>query len=250
MMLKRTSSDTLLKRSFDAVRKAAIGVASLGIAASLTAGCLQRPVKKQDPRTNNVYVDQIRQTAVDKIDLLFMIDNSISMADKQAILADAVPVLVGRLITPNCVDAEGNSLGSTVGPDGLCGQGEAEFNAIRDIHIGIVSSSLGAHGGDVYGAGSEDERRQGSAHRRDPPGPDLLEQPGLLGLGSGSRTRTTRLARRTPPPSPPLSRRTCRPPASRVAVSRPLSKPGTASSSSPIRPRRSCMWTTTPSRRS
>jgi hypothetical protein len=149
MMLKRTSSDTLLKRSFGAVRRAAIGVASLGIAASLTAGCLQRPVKKQDPRTNNVYVDQIRQTAVDKIDLLFMIDNSISMADKQLILADAVPVLVNRLITPVCVDAEGNSLGISVGSDGLCAQGQPEFNAIRDIHIGIVSSSLGSHGGDV-----------------------------------------------------------------------------------------------------
>ncbi len=147
MMLKRTSSDTLLKRSFGAVRKAAIGVASLGIAASLTAGCLQRPVQKQEPKTNNVYVDQIRQTAVDKIDLLFMIDNSISMADKQAILADAVPVLVNRLISPVCVDAEGNSLGASV--DGACAQGEPEFNAIRDIHIGIVSSSLGAHGGDV-----------------------------------------------------------------------------------------------------
>jgi hypothetical protein len=149
MMLKRTSSDTLLKRSLGAARKAALGVASLGIAASLTAGCLQRPVKKQDPQTNNVYVDQIRQTAVDKIDLLFMIDNSISMADKQAILGEAVPVLLSRLITPICVDAEGNSLGTTVGANGLCAEGEAEFSAISDIHIGIVSSSLGAHGGDV-----------------------------------------------------------------------------------------------------
>lgn len=154
MMLKRTSPDTLLKRSLGAVRKAALGVASLGIAASLTAGCLQRPVKKQDPLTNNVYVDQIRQTAVDKIDLLFMIDNSISMADKQLILADAVPVLVNRLITPICVDAEGKSLGFTVDEEGLCAQGEPEFTAIRDIHIGVITSSLGSHGGDVCTEGA------------------------------------------------------------------------------------------------
>jgi len=33
-----------------------------------------------------------------------MIDNSLSMADKQEILAQAVPALVTRLIAPLCVD--------------------------------------------------------------------------------------------------------------------------------------------------
>jgi len=32
-----------------------------------------------------LFVDQIVQTAVDRIDLLFMVDNSASMADKQDI---------------------------------------------------------------------------------------------------------------------------------------------------------------------
>src|SRR5512144_1995052 len=45
----------------------------------------------------------------DKIDLLFMIDNSISMSDKQAILRAAVPDLVNRLVNPICVDAQGNT---------------------------------------------------------------------------------------------------------------------------------------------
>jgi hypothetical protein len=46
--------------------------------------------------------------AVNGIDLLLMIDNSSSMADKQAVLADAVPQLLGQLVQPRCTDAVGN----------------------------------------------------------------------------------------------------------------------------------------------
>jgi hypothetical protein len=37
--------------------------------------------------------------------------------------------------------------------NGVCGKGSPEFNPIGDIHIGIVSSSLGAHGGTVCATG-------------------------------------------------------------------------------------------------
>jgi hypothetical protein len=37
---------------------------------------------------------------VNKVDLLFDIDNSSSMADKQEYLAKAIPDLVARLVTP------------------------------------------------------------------------------------------------------------------------------------------------------
>jgi hypothetical protein len=77
-----------------------------------------------------------------------MIDNSISMADKQQILSQAVPVLVQRLIQPSCVDGNGMPIaGQTADPvKGTCAQGVAEFNPIKNIHIGIVTSSLGDHG--------------------------------------------------------------------------------------------------------
>ncbi len=61
----------------------------------------------------------------DKVDLLLMVDNSRSMADKQAILAEAVPRLVNQLLSPN-------------------GGGKP----VTDLHIGVISSSLGGHGGD------------------------------------------------------------------------------------------------------
>jgi hypothetical protein len=85
----------------------------------------------------------------DKIDLLFVIDNSISMADKQTLLRDAVPLLVQRLVTPVCVDASGTPNGQHARANGTCAAGEPEFPPIRDFHIGVISSSLGSHGGDV-----------------------------------------------------------------------------------------------------
>src|SRR6185503_18421167 len=104
MMLKRNSSPSQ-RSAWSLMRAGLAGLAVMAGGAATTGGCLDRPVAPAVPRTSNVYVDEIRQTAVDKIDLLFMIDNSISMADKQAILAEAVPLLVTRLITPLCVTA-------------------------------------------------------------------------------------------------------------------------------------------------
>ena len=53
---------------------------------------------------------------------------------------------------PNCVDpATGAPSGGTVDASGACASGEPEFNAIKDIHIGVVTSSLGGHGGQVCG---------------------------------------------------------------------------------------------------
>ena len=96
-----------------------------------------------------MFVDQVKQTAIDKIDLLFMIDNSASMTDKQEILRDAVPVLLSRLVSPICVDSMGKPTGTSTQANGQCaeGKGRPEFNPIGDIHIGVVTSSLGGHGG-------------------------------------------------------------------------------------------------------
>ena len=68
------------------------------------AGCLTRPVSKADPTTKVNFTSTVSQQQVDKVDLLFMIDNSASMGDKQAILADAVPNLLVGLLKPKCAD--------------------------------------------------------------------------------------------------------------------------------------------------
>lgn len=146
MMLKRSTNESKPSAAARLVRAGLASLAVAGVAAALATGCLDRPVVKQQPTTSNVYVDQIKQTAVDKIDLLFMIDNSVSMQDKQQILKAAVPVLVKRLITPICVDPTGKPTGES----GTCsGNSQPEFSPIGDIHIGVISSSLGSHGSNI-----------------------------------------------------------------------------------------------------
>jgi hypothetical protein len=146
MTLNQRSSQSWLAKAVRFLGKGLAGASMLAAAGGVTAGCLNRPVTPATPQTTNVYISQIRQTGVDKIDLLFMIDNSISMSDKQAILAQAVPVLVQRLITPACVNEDGMPVGGNADANGLCANGIAEFKPIKNIHIGVITSSLGDHG--------------------------------------------------------------------------------------------------------
>jgi hypothetical protein len=124
-------------------------VAVVGV---LGAGCLTRPVSRGEPSLKTNFTAEVRQAAVDKVDLLFAIDNSASMGDKQSLLSQAVPDLMTRLITPNCVDAQGNPNGSVAAADGTCAQGKPEFQPVHDMHIGIVTSSLGGRGSDQCSA--------------------------------------------------------------------------------------------------
>ena len=71
--------------------------------AALAAACITRPVTSENPTTHETIVGQVREQTIDKVDLLFAIDNSASMGDKQDLLAAAVPALVNRLLDPNCV---------------------------------------------------------------------------------------------------------------------------------------------------
>ena len=106
------------------------------------------------PSPPNVFVTAILTSNVDKVDVLFMIDNSPSMADKQEILMAAVPLLLARLVSPRCLASDGSPAGSAVRADGTCPNAGTvpESAPVGDIHIGIVSSSLGSHGGSVCSA--------------------------------------------------------------------------------------------------
>jgi hypothetical protein len=132
-----------------AARLAAGGLLVVGV--SGTVGCLDRPIAPNEPRTTTTIVERLTQSAVDKIDLVLAIDNSRSMADKQEILALAVPDLVRGLVNPRCIDPSGVQAPTTPAsstedcPAGL----EREFEPVKDIHIGIISSSLGGHGADA-----------------------------------------------------------------------------------------------------
>ena len=142
--------------------------AMLGLA---MAACITRPVGTQPPTTKVNFTSTQSQQAVDKVDLLFAIDNSASMGDKQTFLAEAVPNLLTGLLFPHCVDPNNTDTQAPTDPTGTTKQGladpvgtkenhygcpsiggvqyDAEFKPVTDLHIGIVSSSLGTMGGEL-----------------------------------------------------------------------------------------------------
>ncbi|MDP9150465.1 MAG: hypothetical protein M3O36_11075 [Myxococcota bacterium] len=131
------------------------------------AGCLTRPVEHADPSLKTSFTTDVGRLAINKIDLLFLIDNSASMGDKQELLAAAVPDMLNRLVSPNCVDPAGNPTGQTA-QLGVCPGGSApEFPPVHDMHIGIVTSSLGGRGGDVCSPTETNPSKALNAHNDD-----------------------------------------------------------------------------------
>ncbi|HKO47274.1 MAG TPA: hypothetical protein VJV79_06100 [Polyangiaceae bacterium] len=91
------------------------------------------------------------QMFADKLDVLFVVDNSVSMLGKQQVLVKSLPRFVSRLTNPLCVDAQGVPTPTQPAQASApCASGSSrEFKAIADIHFGAISTSLGSHGGDV-----------------------------------------------------------------------------------------------------
>jgi hypothetical protein len=91
----------------------------------------------------------------DKVDLLLMIDNSRSMADKQEALAATIPDLVEAFVNPRCLGPSGEQSQPDTW-DAPCPSGyEREFAPILDMHVGVVTSSLGGVGADACQASME-----------------------------------------------------------------------------------------------
>ncbi|MBX3127620.1 MAG: hypothetical protein KF718_12930 [Polyangiaceae bacterium] len=86
-----------------------------------------------------------------KLDVLLVVDNSISMGDKQAHLAQSLPSFFQRLINPRCVDSGGKPTGESH----PCPAGsQVELEPARDLHVGVITSSLGSLGGETCSSGA------------------------------------------------------------------------------------------------
>jgi hypothetical protein len=97
-----------------------------------------------------------------KVDLLLTIDNSISMAEKQKLFAKTLPELLTRLVNPFCTDERGKLVGRVGSPNDACPVGsQREFAPLRDLHVGVITTSLGSHGSsgefDVCNSPSDDD---------------------------------------------------------------------------------------------
>ncbi len=94
------------------------------------------------------------QKKSDKLDVLFVVDNSVSMADKQNILEASLPHFIKRLINPTCVDALGNPTAQQpASGDVACISGSREFTPVSSLHLGVITTSIGGHGGTVCTTG-------------------------------------------------------------------------------------------------
>lgn len=93
-----------------------------------------------------------------QLDVLFVIDNSASMDDKTAVLVQSVPGFIARLVNPPCVDDSGfpTAMQPASGAE-PCTTGRRERPPVRDMHVGVITSSLGNHGGSICTAPEADE---------------------------------------------------------------------------------------------
>jgi hypothetical protein len=110
-----------------------------------------------EPAAVHYALDAVPNGSVDKVDLLFVIDNSRSMADKQELLQLAIPALVRSLVNPRCVDDAGHLVAKQpASPLDPCPLGSTRaFQPVLDMHVGVISASLGGHGADACDAASE-----------------------------------------------------------------------------------------------
>jgi hypothetical protein len=150
------SSAGVIERFRSRVRHACL---AFGCAAALL-GCGARtelPPGVVEPTCDGLQVQSVRVGEVKQMDLLFVIDNSLSMADKQELLRDAIPALVRRLANPLCVSISDPNLELPLGSiEGSCPAGfRREFEALEDMHIAVITSSLGTSGGKICTGDSE-----------------------------------------------------------------------------------------------
>src|SRR3954462_2244530 len=101
----------------------------------LLAGCPDYDLAALAPCTQGVERASNTQRGPNQVDLLFVVDNSGSMAEEQATLGKELPRLVKVLTSGD-----------------LEGDGEQDFKPV-DLHFGVVSTDLGAANiGDSCGA--------------------------------------------------------------------------------------------------
>jgi hypothetical protein len=99
------------------------------IYAVCTTGCLDRELKALNPCLVSSVSRKVEVNNIDKVDLLFMVDNSNSMAEEQAALKQQFPKMIQVLTTGMRTVNDPNP-----------------FSPARDLHLGVVSSDMGAFG--------------------------------------------------------------------------------------------------------
>jgi len=109
-------------------------VAATGALALTLGACFDHTLEPIAPCVTLGSVETWVGTGIDKVDLLFMVDNSGSMSEEQASLGAELPRLVRVLTT-------GDRTGDGLTPD--------DFPPVRSLHLGVVTSDMGVAGFNV-----------------------------------------------------------------------------------------------------
>lgn len=111
-------------------RKPVSGIKQLSIAllagSMLMGGCLERELQPLNPCTRSGVSNVIRVDSVEKVDLLFMIDNSGSMQEEQQSLVAELPRMIQTLTSGD-----------------LDGDGEEDFPPVQSLQVGVITSDMG-----------------------------------------------------------------------------------------------------------
>lgn len=135
---------------------------------------------------------------VSAVDIVLGVDNSRDMEFAQALLASSIDALVHALVNPSCLNANGVAiLDQPASSSEPCPAGSARpREPITDIHLGVVTSSLGGLGSDacpVVAGLPETLSNDDAGHlvsRSDPTGGEAVptyEGKGFLAWDPGSR---------------------------------------------------------------
>jgi hypothetical protein len=106
--------------------------AAVAVIGVLATGCFERALRPVNPCTRANVGETIRVESVDEVDLLFMVDNSNSMTEEQTSLGVELPRLINILSTG---DRDGD--------------GSQDFQPVRSMHVGVITSDMGAGGLDT-----------------------------------------------------------------------------------------------------
>jgi hypothetical protein len=151
-----------------------VGVAWIALAI-LVSGCLDRELKPLNPCLVSGVSRKVSIKNIDKIDLLFMVDNSNSMADEQQSLKEQFPKLINVLTTGERAPGD---------PD--------PFPAVTDLHVGVVSSDMGTTGFDIqpscHANGGDDGRLQFLGRPGGGTGCETMTFPPFLAFTASPRT--------------------------------------------------------------
>ena len=123
-----------------------LAVMGLGGAA---AGCLDRPVAKPVTVLSSGVRIPVTNNAIENVDVLFGVDNSNSMSENQANLANQFRVLIDQLVNPEQVR------------DPMTGMMRPRYPPVKSLHVGVISSDLGTPGSVVPSCANTDQGDDG-----------------------------------------------------------------------------------------